>query len=434
MILPVPAAGDDGAQPVGDDAAGGSRPDRSCAVVWEDALASYDFGPGHPMSPVRLELTALLCERMGLLSRPGVRLLPAPVADDAQLAAVHDEEFIDAVRRASDPATRPGAEELAPYGLGLAGAEGADTPVFTGIHEASARLVGGTLEAVGALLDGKAQRAVSFSGGMHHARASQAAGFCVYNDAAIGILNALERGERRIAYVDLDVHHGDGVERALWDEPRAVTISLHESGQHLFPGTGFVQDQGGPAAPGSAINIPLPRGTDADGWLRAIDAVIVPLVRAIGPSLLVTQHGCDTHREDPLAHLGVTLEAQRAAMERMRDLADEVCGGRWLALGGGGYAITDVVPRSWTHLVAIATGAPIDPGAAIPEGFAERARELARIHGLVPPHALETFGDGIEPAPRNWAAGFDPDDELDRMIQAARRAAFPEWGLDPFYD
>lgn len=406
-----------------------NAPALPAGVVWEDALVAYDFGAGHPMSPVRLELTADLCRRAGLLGGAGVRLLPSPPADDALLGTVHEAEYIAAVRAASDPRTRPADSELAPFGLG-----GEDTPVFTGIHEASARLVGGTAAAVDAIASGQVRAAVNIGGGMHHARASQAAGFCVYNDAAIGIRRALDAGVGRIAYVDLDVHHGDGVERALWDEPRAVTISLHESGELLFPGTGFVQDTGGPGAEGSAVNIPLPARTDSAGWLRAIDAVVIPLVRAIGPDLLVTQHGCDTHRDDPLADLCVTLEGQREAALRMRDLAAEVCDGRWLALGGGGYAITDVVPRSWTHLVATLTGQDIDPETPLPAGFAERAAELARAHGLSLPHGLRTFGDGMALTTRPWSGGFDPDDPLDRMIQAARRASFPEWGLDPYYD
>lgn len=401
---------------------------RDVGVVWDESVAAYDFGPGHPMSPVRLELTADLCRRAGLLEREGVRILPAPIASDEQLQAFHDPEFIAAVRAASDPRTR------APDGLTAFGLDSEDVPVFDGIHEASARLVGGTLGAVDALRDGSVRRAVSFPGGMHHARASQAAGFCVYNDAALGILHALAGGEQRIVYVDLDVHHGDGVERALWDEPRAVTISLHESGEMIFPGTGFVQDTGGPRAPGTAVNVPLPARTGSAGWLRAIDAVVGPLVRAIRPTLLVSQHGCDTHRDDPLAHFGVTIEAQRAAMLRMRDLADEVCDGRWLALGGGGYAVTDVVPRSWAHLVAIATGEPIDPSARLPEGYADRVDELARAHGLTRPVHLVRFGDGEHIDERAWESGFDPEDELDRAVQAARRASFPEWGLDPFLD
>ena len=235
-------------------------------------------------------------------------------------------------------------------------------------------------------------------------------------------------------YVDVDVHHGDGVERALWDEPRAVTLSVHETGERLFPGTGFVQDTGGPTATGTAINVPLPPRTTADGWVRAIRATVPALVRAVRPTLLVTQHGADTHRSDPLADFSVTLEAQREVMMLMRALADEVCGGRWLALGGGGYAVIDVVPRSWTHLLAVATGAPIDPTAPLPQDFLEAAARARAEHGLSPDPAIVRFGDDRPLAVRDWEDGYDPGDPLDRAVQAARRGAFPDWGLDPFLD
>ena len=333
--------------------------------MWDDALCEYDFGPYHPMSPVRLELTRLLAAESGLLDRPGVQILPAPVASDEELLTVHEPDYLDAVRRAPGPA---------------------------------------------------------------------ASGFCVYNDAALAVRRALDHGAERVLYVDVDVHHGDGVERALWDEPRAVTLSIHETGERLFPGTGFVQDTGGPGATGSAINVPLPPRTDADGWVRAIRAVVPPLARAVRPTLLVTQHGADTHRIDPLADLRVSLEAQREVMLLLREVADEVCEGRWLSLGGGGYAVIDVVPRSWAHLVAIATGDPIDAEAPLPPAYLEAAARARADSGLSPEPGIRTFGDGRPLAVRDWSGGFDPEDALDRAVQAARRVAFPEWGLDPFLD
>ncbi|MFC0675872.1 acetoin utilization protein AcuC [Brachybacterium hainanense] len=399
------------------------------AVVWDPSLLAYDFGPLHPMSPIRLQLTELLARSTGVLDRPGVRLLVPGVASDEELGLVHDRAYIAAVRRASSPEALPAADELIGFGIG-----GEDVPAFPGMHEASARIVGGSIEAVDAIRAGLVTRAVNFAGGMHHARPSQAAGFCVYNDAAVAITHALRAGEERVLYIDLDVHHGDGVERALWDEPRAVTLSVHESGEHLFPGTGFVQDQGGAGALGTAVNLPLPPRTDADGWLRALGAVIPPLVAAVRPTLLVTQHGADTHRSDPLADLRVSLEAQREAMILMREMADAHTGGRWLALGGGGYSVFDVVPRSWTHLLAVATGEPLDPAAPLPPEYLAGARRLLGTMGLGEARIGETFGDGRALAPRPWIGGYDPQDDLDRAVQAARRSAFPEWGLDPFLD
>jgi len=413
------------------DAAGRGTPAPvgTAGVVWDPSLLAYDFGPMHPMAPIRLHLTALLARTAGLLDRPGVRLIAPQVAEDAQLALVHEPEYLDAVRRASRPEELSSRDELISFGIG-----GDDVPAFAGMHEASARIVGGTLAAVDAIRAGTVRRAVNFAGGMHHAKPSRAAGFCVYNDAAVAIAHALAQGEERVLYVDLDVHHGDGVEMALWDEPRAVTLSVHESGEHLFPGTGFVQDAGGPGAPGSAINVPLPPRTDASGWLRAIEAVLPPLVAAIRPTLLVTQHGADTHRVDPLADLRVTLEAQREAMILLRDLADEHTQGRWLSLGGGGYSVIDVVPRSWAHLLAVVTGDPLDPQDPLPPAYLEGSRALLGPMGMAEVRRGEHFGDGVPLTRRPWSAGYDPEDAVDRAVQAARRGAFPEWGLDPYLD
>lgn len=410
-----------------------ARPDAPAAgVVWEDALCEYDFGPFHPMAPIRLELTHALARGAGLLERPGVEILAAPVASDAQLARVHDPEYIAAVKQASRPLEEMSAQELDQLiGFGLGGD---DVPPFRGMHTASARIVGGSLAAIEAIRSGRVRRAVNFAGGLHHAKPGTASGFCVYNDAALAIRHALDAGEERVMYVDVDVHHGDGVERTLWDEPRAITLSVHETGERLFPGTGFVQDSGGPAAPGTAINVPLPSRTGADGWVRAIRATVPALVRAVRPTLLVTQHGADSHRLDPLADLAVSLEAQREVMLLMRELADEVCDGRWLALGGGGYAVIDVVPRSWAHLVAIVTGDPLESTAPLPQEFIAAAEAARESHGLSPEPGLVTFGDGRPLEVRDWERGYDPEDELDRAVQAVRRGVFPDWGLDPFLD
>ena len=412
-----------------DDAARAAADRSRSAIVWADALCEYDFGPYHPMSPVRLALTRQLARAAGLWDRPGVQVLDAPVATEQQLARVHEAPFIAAVQRASRPEQLAGADELIAFGIG-----GDDVPAFPGMHTASARIAGGSLAAVEAIHAGRITRAVHFAGGLHHAKPAAASGFCVYNDAALAVRHALDLGEERVLYIDVDVHHGDGVERALWDEPRAVTLSVHETGETLFPGTGFIQDTGGPNARGTAINVPLPARTDADGWVRAIRAVVPALARAIRPTLIVTQHGADTHRIDPLGDLTVTLEAQREVMLLMREIADEVCEGRWLALGGGGYAVIDVVPRSWAHLIAVVTGEALDPSAPLPAPYLEAEAEARTQHGLSPEPAIRTFGDDSPLQAADWAEGYDPDSELDRAVHAARRAIFPDWGLDPLYD
>jgi acetoin utilization protein AcuC len=252
-----------------------------------------------------------------------------------------------------------------------------------------------------------------------------ASGFCVYNDPAIAIRWLLGQGAERIAYVDVDVHHGDGVEAAFWDDPRVLTISLHEHPMTLFPGTGVPEDNGGPAAEGMAVNVALPAGTGDAGWLRAFDAVVPPLLRAFRPQVLVTQHGCDSHRLDPLAHLELSIDAQRTAQARLHHLAHETAGGHWVLTGGGGYELVHVVPRTWTHLLAEAAGRPLDPAVATPGSWREFAR--ART-GARPP---ETMTEGAAASFSPFSSGYDPADRVDRAIMATRNAVFSLHGLLP---
>ncbi|HZI96148.1 MAG TPA: acetoin utilization protein AcuC [Actinomycetales bacterium] len=388
-------------------------------VVWDPSFTSYDFGPGHPLTPVRLDLTARLADALGLLERPGVQVSGADVADDDLLATVHDPDYVAAVRRVSDD---PTLTDLA-RGLGTD-----DDPVFAGMHEASARVATGSVECAEQVWRGEVAHGVNFCGGLHHAMPDRASGFCVYNDIALGIRRLLDLGARKVVYIDIDVHHGDGPQAIFWDDPRVLTISLHESGRMLFPGTGFPDELGGPHAIGSAANVALPPGTGDAGWLRAVHSVVPQLVRAFEPEVVVSQHGCDTHFLDPLAHMAVTIDAQRTAAAMIHALAHEVCDGRWVALGGGGYEVVDVVPRSWAHLVGIAVHAPVDPTTAVPEEWAAYVRSA---FGRSAPGRMT---DGRDSWWRSWEVGYDPDDQLDRAVMATRKAAFPLHGLDPYFD
>ncbi len=243
-------------------------------VVWDPSMTAYNFGAGHPMAPERMELTARLARSLGLLDLPGVSVAAPDIATDQDLCTVHAPEYVAAVRRVSG---NPDTPDLA-RGLGTE-----DDPAFAGMHEASARLAGGSLLAATAILDGSAVRAVNFGGGMHHAARDRASGFCIYNDAALAIQRLLDGGVRRVAYIDVDAHHGDGTQSIFWDDPRVLTISLHESGMTLFPGTGFANEIGGPEALGSAVNVALPAGLGDAGWLRAFHAVVPQLVGAFEP-------------------------------------------------------------------------------------------------------------------------------------------------------
>lgn len=388
-------------------------------VVWSTALLGYDFGPEHPMAPLRLEMTFRLAREMGILDLPQVEVVEAEPATDDVLATAHSREYIAAVRRASET----GEVDLG-RGLGTD-----DDPVFPGMHDAAARIVAGGVEAAQAIWSGEIEHGVNLAGGMHHAMPDHASGFCVYNDAVASIRAVLAAGAERVAYVDVDAHHGDGVERAFWDDPRVLTISIHESGHTLFPGTGHPTDLGGPDAKGTVVNVALPAGTRDTGWLRAIDSIVSPLLRAFRPQLVVSQHGCDAHGLDPLTNLAVSIDAQREAMKLVHSLAHEVADGRWLALGGGGYAVAQVVPRVWTHLLAIAAHAPIEVTAAVPQAWRDHA---AAVFGFPLPVVM---GDPVDqPRPRPWSAGYDPADDVDRVILATRQAVFHWHDLDELYD
>jgi acetoin utilization protein AcuC len=392
---------------------------RAVQVVWDEALAAYDFGPGHPLAPIRVELTMRLAGDLGLVDGSnGARVVVPEMADDELLELVHTRAYVQAVRRCGAGHGRRDVE----HGLGTP-----DTPTFPGMHEASALVVGATVAAARAVWSGAAEHAVSVAGGLHHAMPELGSGFCVYNDPAVAIQWLLEQGVERVAYVDVDVHHGDGVERAFWDDPRVLTISLHESGRYLFPGTGFPEDRGGAGAEGFAVNVALPPGTADAGWLRAFHAVVPPLVGAFVPQVLVTQHGCDSHALDPLAHLALTVDGQRAAYQALHRLAHEHADGRWVACGGGGYALVDVVPRAWSHLIGIAAGLDIEPATPTPESWREHVR--SRVGQTAP--LLMT--DGRAPEWRDWSSGANPDDAIDRTVIATRKSVFPLHGLDVWH-
>lgn len=381
-------------------------------LPWSEEFLEYNFGAGHPMAPLRLALTHQLLADLGVLDDFAVE--PVTEATEAELLRVHEADYLAAVRAAgrgvADPARGLGAE---------------DNPIFGQIHEAGARIAGATLAAALAVWEGRAPRALSLAGGMHHAMADRASGFCVFNDVAVAIAALLDAGAQRVAYVDLDAHHGDGVERIFWDDPRVLTVSVHQHPGTLFPGTGYAQDIGGPRARGTAVNVALQPETGDGAWLRVLDAVVPPLLEEFEPQILVTQHGCDSHPLDPLAQLAVSVDAQRRAALLMSELATAHAGGRWVATGGGGYEIVTVVPRAWAHLAAVVAGRPLALDAAVPEVW--RRRVGAVVDGAVPTR----FTDGVDDDFRAWAGGYDPDDAVDRAVMATRGAVFPHHGLDP---
>jgi acetoin utilization protein AcuC len=383
------------------------------SVVWDDALLGYTLGGDHPLHPVRLDLTMRLADGLGVLSGDRIRVLAPPPAGPDLLTLVHDPAYLEAVRRA------PQDPEVG-HGLGTA-----DNPIFEGMYDAAALITGGSVLAAEQIHRGAAQHAVNIAGGLHHAMRDTASGFCVFNDAAVAIAWLLAQGHERIAYLDLDVHHGDGVQAAFYDDPRVLTISVHQTPLTLFPGTGFPEETGDPdTALGSAVNLALPNGTDDSGWLRAFDAVVPSVLRAFRPQILVTQCGCDSHHEDPLADLALTIDGQRAAYRAVHDLAHELCDGRWLVLGGGGYGLVRCVPRTWTHLLAEAVGQRVDPQTEIPEQWREDVLRRG-LRARPPTHMTEGGYTGFS----RWDSLGDS--RIDRAVLRTRRASFPYFGLDP---
>jgi acetoin utilization protein AcuC len=367
----------------------------------------YDHGPGHPLRPERVLLTWDLIRACGLFERSTVRLLKATMATDEEVGLVHTPEFIDATKRAGHGEDG----EWYRYGYGPG-----DNPIFPQMHEAGAWVVGASITAARAVLDGEAAHAFNAAGGLHHAMPSRASGFCVYDDPAIAIKWLLERDVERVAYVDVDVHHGDGVQAAFYADPRVLTISIHESGEFLFPGTGSISERGTGEAEGTKVNVPLPPGTGDEAWLEAFREVVRPLVRAWRPDVLVTQLGCDTHDTDPLAHLCLTTGAYRETAKMLHELAHAAAGGRWIATGGGGYQWARVVPRAWTLYFAEMSETQLPD--AIPESWIEDVEFQIRMP--VP----TSFTD--EPV-----GGSVDDSEIRDVVKLVRRTCFPALGVEP---
>ncbi len=383
------------------------------AVVWTPDFLSYELSDDHPLNPVRLDLTMRLSRQLGVLD--DVELLAPEEASDEDLMRVHVPSYLTAVRSAP----------FEPFGVGH-GLGTADNPVFFGMHEASALIAGGSLLAARALAEDRADRAVNIAGGLHHAMADRAAGFCVYNDCSIAIAWLLEHGFERIAYIDVDVHHGDGVQAAFYDDPRVLTVSMHQHPLTLWPGTGWPTEYGTGDGVGYAVNVPLPPGTRDAGWLRAFHAVVPSLLAEFRPQLIVTECGADTHADDPLANLELSIDGQRAIYHTLRDQV-AACGAKWLVLGGGGYSLFRVVPRSWTHLLATALDRDLDPALPLPADW------VAHAAGLTSATLPTAMTDGQDPSWTPWGdvPAETTADRVDGAITEVRRALFPLHGLDP---
>lgn len=325
-------------------------------VVYHPGYTAYNFGPGHPFSPVRLEMLLSLLEALG----PPIEFIKPPAATREEVLTVHRPDFVALVEAASAGLPVPAAHH---YGL-----DTPDVPVFAGMDEASRTIVGGTLHAARLVADGTADRVLQLGGGLHHAQHALASGFCVYNDLSVAIHHLVERG-LRVAYLDVDVHHGDGVQWLHYDDDRVLTVSLHESGRFLFPGTGGVRELGRGRGEGYALNVPLAPSTADASYLDAFERVVPQALAWYRPDVLVVQCGSDAHYRDPLAHLQLTTHAYERLFRRILELADAHAAGRAVFTLGGGYDL-DATTRTWALLYLVLQGQA--PPTAVPAAWHRR--------------------------------------------------------------
>ncbi|MHA1907756.1 MAG: acetoin utilization protein AcuC [Candidatus Thorarchaeota archaeon] len=373
---------------------------------YSDELLNYEFKPDHPLKPDRLKLTYLLSDQLGLLDK--VKRLNATVANREVLEMYHPPEFIDAVIQAGESST-PSYR----HGLGTM-----DNPIFPEIYDAAARYVGATMDAAREIEKG-ASNAFVISGGLHHAQRTEASGFCIFNDVVLAVMHLQKKKPCKVLYVDIDAHHGDGVQNAFYRSKDVLTLSMHQSGKTLFPGTGFVHESGGGDAIGYSVNIPVIPGASSAEMIEVLNEIIVPLFESYQPDLLVTQLGVDGHYLDPLAHLSYSSHGYEVVLKKFRKLASDICKMGWLAVGGGGYHPVNVA-RLWSLFLSIILDEKIPQ--KIPEEFIQVAEEMG----------YSSFPEGMRDETDVVQQYFSREEvslDLERTIRRVKEAIFPYHGI-----
>lgn len=342
--------------------------DKSVLIYSEDLL-KYKFSNDHPFNQFRLKLTIDLLKKINALDNK--MIVPPRMATEEELCLIHDSDYINAVKLAGMNALP--REKAENYGLGTE-----DTPVFEKMHEASSLLVGGTLEAVDQVMSGQALHALHLGGGLHHGFRGKASGFCIYNDSSVAIKYLQKKYNARVLYVDTDAHHGDGVQWSFYDDPDVCTLSIHETGRYLFPGTGNVNERGQGKGYGYSFNIPVDAFTEDDSWLHAYSESINEIAEFFKPDIILTQNGADAHYLDPLTHLSATMKIYREIPRIAHEIAHKYCQGRWIAVGGGGYDIWRVVPRAWA-LIWMELTENSNSFGSLPKEWVEEWQHLAQV-------------------------------------------------------
>ncbi|MCY8423359.1 acetoin utilization protein AcuC [Bacillus vallismortis] len=328
---------------------------RDSVFIYSPSYQTYMFHQEHPFNQQRVLLTYDLLKTINAFDDGDI--ISPRLASEDELALVHTDDYIQAVKLAG--AGKLPAEEGESYGLGTE-----DTPVFAGMHEAASLLVGGTLTAADWVMSGQALHAANLGGGLHHGFRGRASGFCIYNDSAVAIQYIQKKYKARVLYIDTDAHHGDGVQFTFYDNPGVCTLSIHETGRYLFPGTGQIKEKGSGKGYGYSFNIPLDAFTEDDSFLEAYRTAASEVAAYFQPDVIISQNGADAHYYDPLTHLSATISIYEEIPRLAHTLAHQYCGGKWIAVGGGGYDIWRVVPRAWARIWLEMKG--IEPGREIP--------------------------------------------------------------------
>jgi acetoin utilization protein AcuC len=373
---------------------------------YSDALLQYDFKKDHPLKPDRLNLTYHLSKYLGLLDK--VKEIAPTLASRQELELFHSSEYIDAVE---DSGTNNNIHPH--YGLGTS-----DNPIFPLIHNTGARYVGATLDAMRAIMDG-ASNAFCISGGLHHAHKNEASGFCIYNDVAIAINMLHQKKKCRVLYFDFDAHHGDGVQNAFYRSKEVMTISVHQTGKTLFPGTGFIYETGGAEGIGYSVNVPLMPGAGTPELIRVFNEIVVPLFESFKPDLLVTQMGVDGHYMDPLAHLTYTSHGYETIIRKLRNMSSDICKLGWLAVGGGGYHPVNVA-RLWTLFLAVMLDEDVPN--EMPAEFKEACIQLGY-------HDIPDFMRDENEVVQLYSSREEVALDLERAIRRVNELIFPYHGL-----
>ncbi|MBS7249046.1 MAG: acetoin utilization protein AcuC [Candidatus Freyarchaeota archaeon] len=381
------------------------------AIIYSNNYKKYYFGPDHPLRPQRLELALRLMESIGILNDPNVTLVEPQMCEEEELELVHSPEYIEMVKYFSKT-----GEGYLDYG---------DTPAFPGMFEVTRNIVGGSLKAADLINTGKVQHAFNIGGGLHHATKSRGSGFCVFNDIACTIRYIQRKYHlKRVMIVDFDCHHADGTQDAFYSESSVLTVSLHEDGTYLFPGSGFVFEMGEGEGKGYCVNIPLPPHTFDEAYIYAFNEIVPPLVRAYQPEILLQQSGVDTHYTDPLTSEALTINSYVKVFGTMHKLAHEVCDGKYLMFGGGGYQM-DVVARAWTSMLYEILNLPIPK--ETPETWRELYENISRKIGLNA-HAPIHMGDPeVMTDERMKKKIFE---EVKQVVREVKERIFPIHGIE----